>query len=344
MIEEMNRPLIIAHRGASAYYPEHTIAAYTMAIEMGADFIEPDLCSTKDHQLIVRHENNISDTTNVAEVAEFANRKTTKVVDGEAHTGWFTEDFTLAELMTLYAIERIPQIRPLSVKHNNQHRLVVFQQVIDLVKEKSIETGRVIGIYPEVKHPSYFRNLNLPLEDKLLDALRVNGYDAKDSPCVVQSFEISNLKELRKKTRVKIVQLINTADNPPYDTVLAGNILTCEHMFKPEGLKEIAAYADFIGPFKDAVIPRDKKNRLLKPTTLVQDAHNAGLKVHIWTLRPENHFLPSDLKNDPAEQGYIYGKAKEEIMAFLDAGIDGFFTDAADTGRDAVLSHINKKS
>jgi glycerophosphoryl diester phosphodiesterase len=310
-------PIVIAHRGASADRPEHTLAAYALAIEQGADFIEPDLVSTRDHQLVARHENEISSTTDVAAHPEFAGRKTTKVIDGEAMTGWFTEDFTLAELKTLRARERLPQLRPANAAFDGQESIPTLDEVIALAKAATARTGRTIGIYPETKHPSYFRDRGLPLEPVLLKALAAAGWTSADSPVFIQSFEASNLQALSRETKVRLIQLIaegKSADGVAYDA-----------MVTPAGLKAIAGYAAGIGPARDRIIPRDAAGALGKPTTLVADAHQAGLQVHPWTFRPENYFLAA-LFRKPGNPT-VRGDAAGEIRLYLETGIDGVFSD-----------------
>jgi len=310
-------PIVIAHRGASADRPEHTLAAYALAIEQGADFIEPDLVATKDRQLVARHENEISGTTDVAAHPEFAARKTTKTIDGESVTGWFTEDFTLAELKTLRARERLPQLRPANARFDGQETIPTLDEVIALAKAASARTGRSIGIYPETKHPSYFRSAGLPLEPVLLAALARAGWTGADSPVFIQSFEAGNLRALHAETRVRLIQLIDSgtaADGMSYDA-----------MVTPTGLKAIAAYAAGIGPNRDRIIPRDPAGTLGTPTSLVADAHAAGLQVHPWTFRPENYFLAAPFRqgSDPTARGDAAG----EIRQFLETGIDGVFSD-----------------
>ena len=313
------QPLVIGHRGASAVRPEHTLASYREAIRAGADFIEPDLVSTKDHVLVARHENDITGTTDVAEHPEFASRKATKVIDGTSETGWFTEDFTLAELNTLHARERLPQLRPANLAYQDE-RIPTFAEIIALAKA----AGRPVGIYPETKHPSYFRGIGLPLEPPLLAALKEAGWTTAADPVFIQSFEIDNLKALRSQTGVRLIQLVDaktSADGHSYDA-----------MMTPAGLKAIAAYADGIGPNQDRIIPRDANGKLLAPTSLVADAHAVGLKVHPWTFRPENYFLPLDFRigTDPA----AHGDLAAEYRTFLATGIDGLFSD--DPGSAAV--------
>jgi glycerophosphoryl diester phosphodiesterase len=314
------KPIIIAHRGASGERPEHTIAAYTLAIEQGADYIEPDLVLTKDGVLVARHENAISETTDVAARAEFADRKTTKTIDGQKVTDWFTEDFTLAELKTLRAKERLPMLRSSNTAFDGQFDIPTFEEIIQLAQVKSKETGRVIGIYPETKHPSYFAAIGLPHEEPLLKTLTQFGMNNADSPVFVQSFEVSNLKALRGKTKVRLIQLMDN-DGGPADLPAA----RYAGMATAEGLKAISAYADGIGPNKAMVIPRTLLGNLGEPTALVADAHAAGLKVHPWTFRRENYFLPLAQKSgiNPAAHGDLI----PEIKAFIAAGVDGFFSD-----------------
>ena len=341
-------PTVIAHRGASALRPEHTLAAYQKAIDDGADIIEPDLVITKDGVLVARHENAIAilnadgsvkeATTDVVDRPEFAGRKTTKTIDGQAITGWFTEDFTLAELKTLRARDRIPAQRPANVAYNGQFEVPTLQEVIDLAKAQSAKTGRTIGIYPETKHPTYFQSIGLPLEAPLLAALEKNGWNHKDAPVFVQSFEVSNLQAIRKLSSVRLVQLVAPSGRP-YDFVAQGaaNTRGYADLITPEGLKQVATYANAIGPFKTLVVPV-KDGVPGEPTPLVAQAHAAGLAVHIWTLRPENAFLPAGLKKAPTTDGTVRGDSVAEITAYLRAGIDGFFTDDSAVGRAAVLA------
>lgn len=337
-IKPLPEKLVIAHRGASAYRPEHTVASYTKAIELGADVIEPDLVSTKDGELVARHENEISGTTDVADRPEFADRKVMKTIDGAALTGWFTEDFTLAELKTLRAKERIPQFRPDNTQYDGQFEIPTLLEVITLAQAKTKETGRTIAIYPETKHPTYFQSIGLPLEDKLLQTLEANGYKGADAPVFIQSFEVANLKAMRKKTEMRLVQLVGGATAQPYDFVVAKDARTYGDMLTPAGLAEVAGYADGLGPDKLLVIPRNADTSLGAATTLIADAHAAGLVVHPYTFRPENNFLPLNFQNgtDPAKRG----DGAAEITIYLGAGIDGFFTDAADIGRTALDAYV----
>jgi glycerophosphoryl diester phosphodiesterase len=328
-------PIVIAHRGASGYLPEHTIEAYRLAIEMGADFVEPDLVSTRDGVLVCRHENEIGGTTDVAAHPEFAARRTTKQIDGEPVTGWFTEDFTLAELRTLRARERLPQLR--GTEHDGRHAIPTLDEVIELVGREAAARGRTIGIYPETKHPTYFRGIGLPLEEPLLAAIEGAGWTEADAPVFIQSFETENLRVLRGRTRVRLVQLMED-HGAPYDLALRSDPRSYADLATPEGLAGIAAYADAIGPHKALVIPRGADGRLGAPTRLVADAHAAGLLVHPWTFRAENHFLPGDFQDgEPAEPGFArrHGDLRDEIAAFLAAGVDGVFADFPDVAVQA---------
>jgi glycerophosphoryl diester phosphodiesterase len=314
------RPIIIAHRGASGERPEHTLASYTLAIEQGADFIEPDLVLTKDGVLVARHENEISETTDVAAKAEFADRKTSKMIDGQKMTGWFAEDFTLAELKTLRAKERLPLLRKANMAFDGQFEVPTFEEILALAKAKSAETGRTIGVYPETKHPSYFAAIGLPHEEPLLKTLAMFGMTKADSPVFIQSFEVGNLQALRGKTKVRLIQLMDgegaPADRPDWPYA---------QMATAEGLKAVSAYANGIGPNKALVIPRTLLGNLGEPTTLVADAHKVGLAVHPWTFRRENYFLPLSAKSGINPAGH--GDLAAEIRAFIAVGIDGFFSD-----------------
>ena len=333
--------LVIGHRGASALRPEHTLESYAKAIEDGANVIEPDLVSTKDGVLVARHENEISGTTNVASKPEFAARKATKLIDNISTTGWFTEDFTLAELQTLRARERIPLNRPGNTVFDGQFLVPTFQAVIDLAKAKTRETGRTIAIYPETKHPSYFKSINLPLEKRLVDTLTANGYQGKSAPVFIQSFEVANLKEIRQLTDVRIVQLLSSSGKPE-DFRLSGDTRTYADISTAAGLREIASYANGIGPDKGMVIPRNAQNNLGTPTALVANAHAAGLIVHPYTFRPENPFLPADLRQGNVASPTERGDLAAEITVFLRAGIDGFFTDDPAIGRATLDAFIKR--
>lgn len=345
-------PTVIAHRGASALRPEHTLAAYQKAIDDGADIIEPDLVITKDGVLVARHENAIAilntdgsvkeATTDVVDRPEFAARKATRSIDGQSITGWFTEDFTLAELKTLRARERIPAQRPANVAFNGQFEIPTLQEVIDLAKAQGAKSGRTIGIYPETKHPTYFQSIGLPLEAPLLAVLEKNGWNHKDAPVFVQSFEVANLQAIRKLSTVRLVQLVAPSGRP-YDFVAQGaaNTRSYADLVTAEGLQQVARYANAVGPFKTLVVPV-KDGVLGEPTPLVANARAAGLAVHIWTLRPENSFLPTSLRKAPASDATARGDSIAEISAYLRAGVDGFFTDDSAVGRAAVQAFGKK--
>ena len=297
------RPFIVGHRGASGYRPEHTIESYSLAIEMGVDAIEPDLVSTKDGILIARHENEIGGTTDVAD--RFPSRKVTKRIDDREVTGWFTEDFTLAEIRTLRARERLP-FR--SHEYDGRFLVPTFDEVVDLAARQSRAIGREIAVYPETKHPTYFRSIGLPLEERLVAALEKHGLTAKTSPVFIQSFEPSSLQRLRPLTHVRLMQLLDVGVDA-----------------SPARLSEIATYANGVGPNKLLVIPVDVQGRLGAPTSLIRDAHAAGLFVHVWTMRREWQFLPPSYDGD----------LKKEFRQFAGLGVDGMFTDFPDIAADA---------
>ncbi|MFG3699902.1 glycerophosphodiester phosphodiesterase [Micromonospora sp. NPDC047620] len=323
-----DRPLVIAHRGASGYRPEHTLEAYRLAIRQGADYIEPDLVSTRDGALVARHENEISGTTDVAARPEFAARKATKTIDGVQVTGWFTEDFTLAELKTLRAKERLPQVRVANTAYDGRFEVPTLQEVIDLARAEGRVRGRTIGVYPETKHPTYFASIGLPLEEPLVEVLRRNKLTHRHSPVIIQSFETANLRKLDRMIDVKLAQLMD-ATGRPYDFTVAGDARTYRDLAKPAGLKWIASYADGVGAHKNLIVPRDAAGKLLAPTTLVGDAHRERLIVHAWTFRAENQFLPADFRigADPNARGDI----QAEYELFLGLGLDGVFADHPDT-------------
>ncbi|QLG86837.1 glycerophosphodiester phosphodiesterase [Chitinibacter bivalviorum] len=357
------QPLVVAHRGASGYIPEETYEAYVRAIELGADAIEPDLISTKDGVLIARHDPNLAYSTDVDKHPEFANRKRTQVVDGESQTGWFASDFTLAEIKTLGGISTDAE-RP--QQFNGQYKIVTFQEIIDLAKAKSTST-RVIAVYPETKNPTYHRAIGLPLEDKLIDMIKAAGWNSKTAPIYVQSFEPSSLKYLKSKgLNTKLIQLIDADDvdmktgkltfaapyDKPYDWAVAGDKRLFSDMVTPAGLAEIKTYADGIGPWKPYIMSvkgtfgADGKQldvngdgkinyadaTSLPPTTLIADAHKAGLMVHAYTFRNESRRIPADFKNDP----------KAEYKAFYRLGLDGVFSDFADTAIAARTEYVQE--
>jgi glycerophosphoryl diester phosphodiesterase len=310
-------PVLIGHRGASGYRPEHTLAAYELAIEQGADYIEPDLVSTKDGVLVARHENEISGTTDVADHPEFADRRTTKVIDGRPVTGWFTEDFTYRELRTLRAKERLPQVRPDNTAYDGQYRVPTFDEVLKLARRSGV------GVYPETKHPTYFDSIGLSLEEPLVAALRKRHWADADDPVIIQSFEVTNLRELDTMVDVPLAQLVDASGGP---ADLPGT--TYASMVTAAGLKVIATYADGLGANKNWVLPRDAAGNTGAPSTVVPDAHAAGLIVHIWTLRRENQFMAKNFRigTDPNAPGDLAAEAR----AFLDAGVDGIFSDNPD--------------
>jgi len=313
-------PIIIAHRGASGERPEHTLAAYRLAIEQGADFIEPDLVLTSDGILVARHENEISETTDVADRPEFADRRTVRMIDGARHEGWFTEDFTLAELKTLRAKERLPELRAANSAYDGRFDIPTFEEILQLLQQHEKQSGKRVGVYPETKHPSYFASIGLAHEAPLLALLGEYGWDGAAVPVFIQSFEVGNLIALSRKTDIRLVQLVASEGGPP-----DAKDVTYASMLTPAGLRKIASYADGIGPSKDLVIGRNAIGQLGEPTGLVAAAHRAGLLVHPWTFRRENYFLPTDFKSgiDPREPGDLSG----EMRAFVAAGVDGLFSD-----------------
>ena len=324
--------IVIGHRGASGHRPEHTLASYELAIAQGADYIEPDLVPTQDGVLVARHENEISGTTDVAEHPEFLARRTQKHIDGVDVIGWFTEDFTLAELKTLRAKERLPRLRHANTAYDRQFPIPTLTEIIQLARDASSERGRDIGIYPETKHPSYFSSLGMPFEDALVQTLHAHGYRDASAPVFIQSFEVGNLKALRRLTQLPLVQLMD-ATGGPYDLQLARGARTYADLMTAQGLAEVASYADGIGVNKHLILPRAADGHLLQPTSLIDDAHAAGLRVHAWTFRSENEFLPADYRRgDPADPFYArtHGDAAAEYAAFLALGLDGVFSDFPD--------------
>jgi glycerophosphoryl diester phosphodiesterase len=324
------RSLVIGHRGAPGYRPEHTLASYELAARMGADFVEPDLVVTRDGVLVCRHEPEIGGTTDVASRPEFAGRRVTKLLDGVSVTGWWAEDFTLAELRSLRAVERLPAVRQESTMYDGRFEVPTLREVLDLRIRLSRELGREIGVYPETKHPTYFQGLGLALEPRLLAALRRYGLNSRHAPVFVQSFETANLRRLRALgLRSRVVQLLSGA-GAPYDFVVAGDPRTYADLATPAGLAGIARYADGIGPEKGQVVPRTPEGTLGTPTALVGNAHEAGLVVHPYTFRAENSFLPVELRRGTDTTDF--GRAIDEQVTFLRTGIDGLFTDQPDVG------------
>ena len=312
--------LVIAHRGASGHRPEHTLAAYTLAVEQGADVIEPDLVMTRDGVLVARHENEISGTTDVAQHPEFADRQATRTIDGEPVTGWFTEDFTLAELKTLRAVERLPDLRPQSAAFDGRFEVPTFDEILALADSLGAVHGRRIGLYPETKHPTHFRRIGLPLEAPLVDALHAAGYTSASDLVWIQSFEVGNLELLRGLTRLRLVQLAMPGAGPADRSEMRYGA-----MMAPDGLATVATYADAVGVAKAMVLDPET----LAPSSLVADAHAAGLAVHVWTLRPENAFLPVPLRSSDAPAAH--GDLAAEVRALAEAGVDGVFADVPDT-------------
>lgn len=309
-------PLIIAHRGASGRLPEHTLEAYNLAIDQGADYIEPDVVISKDGVLIARHENEIGGTTDVEE--KFPERRQARVIDGRTVSGWFTEDFTAAELTTLRARERLPQR---SHAFDGLFKVPTLRDVLRLARERERQTGRRIGVYPETKHPSYFRALGLPLEERLIADLSEFGYTAREDEVFIQSFETGNLKALSSATTIRLVQLID-AKGVPYDLEAAGTLRSYSDLITPAGLAEISSYATAIGPAKSLVLSSPASS----PSSLVRDAHAAGLEVHVWTLRSDAPFLAEGWNGDPLA----------EWRRYRDCGVDGIFGDFPDDGVRAL--------
>ena len=357
-------PIVVAHRGASGYLPEETLEAYSLAIDLGADVIEPDLIATKDGVLIARHDPNLAYSTDVASHAEFAARKKTIQVDGETQTGWFASDFTLAEIKTLGAISTDAE-RP--QQYNGAYKIVTFQEIIDLVKARTASTGRTIAVYPETKNPTYHRDIGLPLEDTLIAQIKAAGWNSKSAPIYVQSFEPSSLKYLKSKgLETRLIQLIDADDvnlktgaltfaapyDRPYDWLKAGDTRLFSAMVTPAGLTEIKVYADGIGPWKRYIITVkgtldasgnvtdingdgkiNEADTTSQPATpLIADAHKAGLFVHPYTFRNEQRRLASDYKGDP----------KNEYLAFYRLGVDGVFADFTDTAIAARNTYLKE--
>ncbi|RZB20324.1 glycerophosphodiester phosphodiesterase [Streptomyces sp. F001] len=333
-------PTIVAHRGASGYRPEHTLGSYQLALDMGADIVEAgDLVPTKDGHLVCRHEPEIGGTTDVADHPEFADRRTTKVLDGVSTTGWFTEDFTLAELKTLRATERIPANRPHNTLYNGRWEIPTFEEVLQWQEEQTRKRGKQVWIYPELKHPTYFRKLGLGLEERVAKVLRKYGRNKWNSPVILQSFEPTSIQRLNKLVDNPLVVLLSGASTRPWDFVETGDPRTVADLIKPAGLREIASYAQGIGPTLDLVIPKDAAGKLTEPTTLVTDAHKVGLVLHPWTLRNENPFLPADFRK--GTDADAYGDVFGAYRAYFATGIDGIFTDHPDTGLLAREDFVN---
>ncbi|WCT74109.1 glycerophosphodiester phosphodiesterase [Sphingomonas naphthae] len=334
-----DKVMVIGHRGASALRPEHTLASYAKAIADGADMIEPDLVATKDGALVVRHENEIGGTTDVAGHPAFAGRKRTKRIDGTELTGWFTEDFTLAELKTLRATERLGAVRPESRGYDGAFQIVTFDEVLDFAAAESAARGRAIGVVPELKHSTYFAGIGLPLEDRFLKVLGAHRY-AATAPILIQSFEVANLRYLRgvigRRPNIRLVQLIEREDGRPADSAAKGDAMTYGDMLQPGRLSSIAAYADILSPGTRSLIPLRADGRLGAPTRVVEDAHAAGLQVCPYTFRPENRFLAADFRSDAGENARNPAGSIAEMRRYLALGLDALFTDDPALGRAAV--------
>jgi glycerophosphoryl diester phosphodiesterase len=310
---------------------------------MGADFIEPDLVSTKDHVLVARHENEIGGTTDVVAHPEFTYRKTTKVIDGKTITGWFTEDFTLAELKTLRAKERLPVVRQENTMYDGRFQIPTFGEVLALRERLSMELQREVGVYPDTKHPTYFRSICLDLETPLVHQVRGAGLDKTNAPIFIQSFELTNLVDLRQHFGVNApLVFLTSASGAPYDMASTGDPTTYAHLTTAAGLRSMSGIVNGIGPDKSQIIARNLNGTLSLPTTLVSDAHAAGLLVHAYTFRAENTFLPADFRvgANPA----AYGRAIDEQVRFLQTGIDGLFTDQSDIGVIARADFLAAKA
>lgn len=309
-VEAFTPPLIFGHRGASGHRPEHTLASYQLAIDMGADYIEPDLVMTKDGVLMARHENEISGTTDVA--TKFPDRKTTKKVDGKDISGWFIEDFTLKEMKTLKANERLPFRNQ---TFNGKYEIPTFKEVLALVKKQK----KVVGIIPETKHPTYFQSINLPLEEALIKDLKEANFNKSNSPVIIQSFELTNLKKLKTMTKMPLVYLLDDPELVPFDHVVSGDKRTYKDMLTIENLKEISKTANAIGPYKRYIIPEDEKGNTMPPTELIKNAHDLNMKVYPYTFRSESQYL---LKS--------YSSEAKEYEQFFELGVDGVFSDFPD--------------
>ncbi|MFJ2880186.1 glycerophosphodiester phosphodiesterase [Streptomyces sp. NPDC086796] len=333
-------PTVIGHRGTSGYRPEHTLGSYQLALDMGAHIVEQDLVPTRDGHLVCRHENDITATTDVADHPEFASRRTTKKVDGVFLTGWFTEDFTLAELKTLRAKERIPGTRQKNTLYDGRWEIPTFEEVLRWADREGRRRGKPVWLYVETKHPTYFRGLGLGLEEPLAKLLRRYNRHREQSPLILQSFEPGSIQRLARLVETPRVVLLSAAGDRPWDFVTSGDPRTVADLVKPAGLKWMASFAQGIGPTLDLVIPKDASGRLTAPTTLVRDAHARGLVLHPYTMRNENTFLPADFRRgtDPN----AYGDAFGAFQAYFATGIDGVFSDNPDTALLAAADFTAK--
>ncbi len=320
-------PVVIGHRGAAGYRPEHTLASYRLAIELGADYIEPDLVSTRDGVLVARHENELGGSTDVATHPQFADRWTTKVVDGRSVSGWFVEDFSLAELKTLRAVEPMPEVRPGNTWYDGHFEVPTLEEILLLVSRCSRRRGVTVGVAAELKHATYFASIGLALEEPLVATLRRHHLDRPNAPLFAESFETGVLRTIASMSTVPLVQLVD-AEGAPYDRVAAGDPCTYATLVSPAGLREVAGYAMGIGVHKRLVSPHTAPG-----SELVRSAHEEGLVVHAWTVRDENRFLdpPYRVGDDP----HALGDAVAQTQALLDAGVDGIITDQADTALEA---------
>lgn len=321
-------PTVIAHRGASGVRPENTIAAFEHAIGLGAEWLEIDLVSSIDGHLVIRHENELSVTTDVAARCEFADRRTSKTVDGAAMTGWFSEDFTLDELRTIGAVEPLPQLRPRSAEHDGAHGIPSIDDVLTHVGRINAQRDVPVGLYLELKHPSHFADRGLDLTEPLLAALRRHDLLDAEAQVVIEASEVAVLRDLSTRTATPLTQLIDV-DGGPFDPGGSPDAPTYAHLSTRGGMAETAAYASFVGVNKRRVLPRDARDRIDVSTPLVEYAHAAGLGVHVWTMRDENAYLPRGLRRGSSDRGK--GNAAAEYQAFFDAGVDGVFTDYVDT-------------
>ncbi|MEJ2888687.1 glycerophosphodiester phosphodiesterase [Actinomycetospora aeridis] len=332
-----DRIMVVGHRGASGYRPEHTLAAYELAIRMGADAVDVDLVPTRDGVLVARHEPEIGGTTDVASKPGFASRRTTKEIDGTTATGWFTTDFTLAELRTLRATERIPETRPHNTLYDGRYAVVTFDEVLDLLDRLAAELRRPVGVLPEVKHSTYFASLGLPVEPPLVDTLRRRGRDGADSGVIIQSFETANLRALKGQVGCPLLQLVDAAGTRPADLVAAGDPRPSDALLTPQGLRDVAGYATWLGPSKEWIVPLGPDDAGGTPTRLVEDAHAAGLRVMPFTFRNENEFLPLQRRRGgAAAPPDTYGDAFGEYQQFVAVGVDAVFSDDPDTALAAV--------
>ncbi|WP_141204025.1 glycerophosphodiester phosphodiesterase [Streptomyces griseorubiginosus] len=340
-LKSLPAPTVIGHRGASGYRPEHTFGSYQLALDLGADIVEAgDLVPTRDGHLVCRHEPEIGGTTDVADHEEFADRRTTKVLDGVSVTGWFTEDFTLAELKTLRAIERIPANRPHNTLYNGRWEIPTFEEVLKWQDEQTRRRGKQVWIYPETKHPTYFRKLGLGLEERVAKLLHKHRKDRPNSPVILQSFEPTSIQRLNKLVDNPLVVLLSAANTRPFDFVETGDPRTVADLITPKGLREIAGYAQGIGPTLDLVITKKADGSLDQETTLVADAHKVGLILHPYTMRNENPFLPAEYRK--GTDADAYGDAFGAFQRYFATGIDGVFTDNPDTGVLARRDFVNR--